>query len=387
MSAHTHEQTVAEVVAVLRRHARQVDAEARFPAEGMQALRDSGLLGLLVPRVYGGLGCGLDCLVRIAAELAGGCLSTALVWAMHCQQTDVVARHGSEELRAELLPRIAAGKEYLASVTTEAAKGGHLLTALTPLRTDDMLLRIERDAPVVTGGTAADGFLITMRAGEDAAPHEVSLVYASRDQVAVDVVGTWNPLGMRGTHSPGLKLSGGIPPGQVIGAPGEFRDIALESMIPLAHLGWSACWLGAARGLMRELVAAVRDRSWPVDLASDLLRERLARIRVDLELVSGYLFQVCTEVRQARADGRSLGGPAEQIHLNVLKVAASELTFRAADRMMQLAGLSRGYTGDSPVPVERVFRDLRSAALNNSNDRLLIAIGALVPMDRSVRLL
>jgi acyl-CoA dehydrogenase len=56
------------------------------------------------------------------------------------------------------------------------------------------------------------------------------------------------------------------------------------------------------------------------------------------------------------------------------------------DRMMQLAGLSGGYSGQSPIPLERVFRDLRSAALNYSNDRLWLANGTLVLLDRGVSL-
>jgi acyl-CoA dehydrogenase len=56
------------------------------------------------------------------------------------------------------------------------------------------------------------------------------------------------------------------------------------------------------------------------------------------------------------------------------------------DRLVQFAGLSRGYARNSPMPLERAFRDLRSASLNYSNDRLLTAIGSLQALDRPVRL-
>ncbi|MBS2966476.1 acyl-CoA/acyl-ACP dehydrogenase [Actinocrinis puniceicyclus] len=377
---------VAELTEILREQAAEADIEARLPEKSLAALRDSGLMGLLVPVEYGGLGGGLDDLVAIAMRLAGGCLSTAMVWAMHCQQVDAVIRHGQPRLHAELLPRIAAGEVYLASVTTEPRKGGHLLSASSPVQSTGTELTFERDAPVVTGGMAADGFLITMRAAEDAAAHEVTLIYADRDQMRIEVVGDWNPTGMRATDSRGLRLSGRVPEHSVVGEPGAFRTVALDSMIPLAHLGWSACWLGAARGVMRELTGALRNGSWTLDLGSELVRERLARVRVDLELVAGYLGQVRREVTAARRAGTSLQSPTAQIHLNVLKVAAAELTFQAADRLVQLTGLSRGYSRDAEIPVERVFRDLRSASLNYANDRLLGAIGSLVPLDRSVRL-
>jgi acyl-CoA dehydrogenase len=374
------------VLAVLREHAAEVDEQARFPTEGLAALRASGLLGLLVPTEHGGLGGDLGDLVDVAVELGGACVSTALIWSMHCQQVDVVVRHASPALRADLLPRIAAGTAYLASVTTERVKGGHLLSAQAPIRRDGDRLLVERDAPVVTGGVHADGFLVTMRADEDAQPTDVSMVYLDRAQVDLTETGEWDPMGMRATHSTGLKLSGTVPGSNVLGAPGRFRDVAVDSMMPLAHLGWSASWLGGARGALRGIVGGIRDRSWPVDLGSELARERLARIRIDLELVGGYLARVCEEVTACRSAGRGIADPAVQIHLNVLKVAAAELTFRAADGMVRFGGLGRGYARNAAVPVERVFRDLRSASLNYADDRLLTAIGTLLPMDRAVRL-
>jgi acyl-CoA dehydrogenase len=310
-----------------------------------------------------------------------------MIWTMHCQQVDAVVRMGGRSLREDLLPRVAAGKAYLASITSERVKGGHLLSAHAPIRHEGDELYLERDAPVVTGGADADGFLMTMRAAEDALPHQVSLVYAAREQVDVTYTGDWDPLGMRGTHSVALRLTGRVPPSQVIGEPAGFSTVAVESMIPLAHIGWSACWLGGARGALRDVVSEIRrPGGWAVDLDSELVRERLARVRVDLELVSGYLHQVCAEVMAARAAGRSLGDTATQIHLNVLKVAAAENTFRAVDRLVQFAGLSRGYARNSSMPLERTFRDLRSASLNYSNDRLLTAIGSLQALDRPVRL-
>lgn len=382
------------LVRLLAENAASVDRQARFPKENLDALRAAGYLGLLVPASYGGLGLGLPDLVEVARRLAGGCLSTAMIFAMHCQQVDVLVRHAAPRLREDLLARIAAGEVYLASVTTGKATGGHLLTADESLeRADpdgpqqgDALIRFRREAPVVTGGAHADGFLITMGDGAGQAEHAVSLVYADRADLAVDGAGPWNPLGMRATASGALTLTGTIRADQVVGPPGGFRAVALDSMIPVGHLAWSACWLGAAQAVFSALLRHLA-REGRTDLSSPLVRERIARIRVDLELVSAYLARVCEEVERGRARGARGDAPSFQIHLNSLKIAASELTYRAVDRMVQLAGLSLGYGVDSPLPLERALRDLRSAALNYSNDRLWTATGALCLLDRKVSLL
>ncbi|MGY0064944.1 acyl-CoA dehydrogenase family protein [Streptomyces sp. LZ34] len=379
---------LASALPVLRKHARGVDEEGIFPVQSLAALRDSGLMGLLVPVEHGGMGARLHTFVDTALQLASACLSTASAWAMHCQQVDVLARYGTEELRDAVLPRVAAGHLYIASVTTESAKGGHLLSASSPLTAEEGGLRISREAPVVTGGAHADSFLITMRADEDAQADDVLLVYAERSQLEIQESGSWNAMGMRGTHSLALRLEGRVPGTNVVGERGRFNAVAVESMVPLAHLGWSACWLGAARAAFAELVGhlTAAARKGRKDLSSDLLRERLGRIRLDLELVHAYLRKVCEEVEQARNKHESLNRPAIQIHLNSLKLAASELTFRAADRMVELAGLSAGYSKDSSLSLERTFRDLRSASINYSNDRLWVANGTLTLLDREVRL-
>jgi acyl-CoA dehydrogenase len=160
-------------------------------------------------------------------------------------------------------------------------------------------------------------------------------------------------------------------------------------MAPAGHLGWAACWLGGARAAYAGLLKTLRSpgRSGSIDLGSPLVAERLARIRLDLEAVSAYLHATLGEVAAARRAGASVGDNATQLHVNSLKVLAAELTFQAVDRMVQLGGLGLAYRRDSPLPLERVFRDLRSASLNYANDRLLVSNGALCLMDTAVTLL
>jgi acyl-CoA dehydrogenase len=301
----------------------------------------------------------------------------------------MVVRFASPALRATLLPRIAKGEVYLASVTSERESGGELLTSASALDRAGGQLVIDRDAPVVTGGDWADGFLITMRAAPDAPPSQISLVYADRSQLEIESRGEWNPLGMRATESVGLHLRGRVPGEQLVGTPGRFRQVAVDSLIPVGHIGWSAAWLGTARGALSRLVAALRSDRRPstIDTSSDLFAERLARARTDVEAVSAYLARVVDEVEDLRSRRESLDAPHVQIHLNTLKILASEQSFAAVDRVVQIAGLGLGYSKTSPLALERAFRDLRSAALNYSNDRLLRANGILQLIDREVRLL
>lgn len=377
---------VEAALPVLEACAAEADLTGRFPERSVASLRANGLMGLLVPAEWGGIGGHLGDLVRVAGRLGSACASTAMIWAMHSQQVDCVVRFGGQRLHKELLPRIASGEVYLASVTTEPGKGGHLLTGQAAVEEgEDEHLRFARDAPIVTGGSHAEGFLVTMRETPDAADHRVTLLYADRSQLAAEPTTSWDALGMRATESLGMRLRGSVPAHQVIGSPGNFKTVAVESMIPAGHLAWAAVWLGAARRALSDVLTMVRSRG--TSHQSDLRSERLSRARIDIELVAAYLGAVRDEVLAHRREGRSLSGTSTQIHLNNLKVIAAELTFRAASRLVQIAGLFSGYRREPSMPLERIFRDLRSASLNYSDDRLLTMNGALTLLDRDVTLL
>ena len=369
---------------VARDHVDRTDAEAAFPVEALQALRDTGLLGLLVDATYGGLGGSIGDLLTATSDLARADLSLAMIFTMHCQQVAAVARFAPEPLRSDLLAEIAAGRCYLASVTTEAGKGGDLLRSEAQLAAAGGRLLLDRHAPIVTGGKHADGYLVTMLDVRAEADHQVSLVFARRDQLAIRPTGDWQPLGMRASDSGALHLRGEVSTDQVIGEPGRFSDIVSSVFGPLAHLGWSAAWLGTASGALSRVVCAYRDgrARGKVNLDSELLLTRIASVRQRLEIVNALMWR-CADLVEREAN---LGHPRVQLLLNGLKVTASEECYAAVETLVELTGMQHGYLRGSPTRLERAMRDLRSASLNYHNDRLRLANGKLALLDREVSL-
>ncbi|GII66303.1 hypothetical protein Skr01_63880 [Sphaerisporangium krabiense] len=380
----TLDERLEHVAAVTAAHAARTDAEAAFPVEALAALRETRLLGLLVPSGEGGLGGDLDALLRAAERLGREDMSVAMIFAMHCQQVAAVVRYAKPSLRARLLPRIAAGDVYLGSVTTEAGKGGHLLSSASGLLEERDTMVIDRFAPIVTGGAHADGFLVTMRSPGASSDGQVSLVYAGREQLSLDQSGDWQPLGMRASHSVALRLSGHVPADQVVGEHGDFRAVAMSVFAPLAHLGWSACWLGTASGALARVLRLLRDPEGRRrhDLGSELLLTRLSRARQRLDTVHALLRHTAGTV----ATARDLSVPSVQLLLNALKITASEQCHAVVEDLIDVVGLRHGYLKDSPTALERALRDLRSAALNYSNDRLHLADGRLTLLNPEVTL-
>ena len=181
--------------------------------------------------------------------------------------------------------------------------------------------------------------------------------------------GTWDPLGMRGTCSPGFTVRATVPAEQVLGAP--FATVAAESMVPISHLLWSQLWLGIAtdafdraRAFVRALAA--QRPGEPVPAAA-----RLSHVLADLSLLRGEVGSALHDFGQMSAElGRPrLSTMAAALRFNALKLAASEQAPRVCQGALGVAGIV-GFKNDTPFSVGRHLRDTMSACLMVANERI-----------------
>jgi len=362
----------------VRQHASQIDVESRFPVENFEALGGAGLLGYFIPPALGGIGGDIMTFRRIAQVLGGECLSTALTWVMHAHQVAVLADHRSPQ-HESALEEIARDRKLLASVTTEFGKGGDILRAEAPLEPmDGDRWRLRRSAPVVSYGEQAEFYLVTMRAGEDRPTTDARLVLVRRGDGDIQVTGGWDAMGLRGTMSVPMEFDVEVPQDRAVGE--TFRHAALMTLIPAAQIGWTAAWFGAAREALRRFVRVQRSRQSEA-FRSDLFLTRLADLRLSLDLTESLLDRMARqldEMRDRGADLREYEEISYNLLINNLKIAGSRLSFSVVDGLIELGGMSYGYLRNDDAGLERVFRDLRSAALMFSNDRLLQANGRLI---------
>ena len=86
-------------------------------------------------------------------------------------------------------------------------------------------------------GAYADDLLTTLRRSPDAEPGDQVVALTHREQFTLEQIGTWDPMGMRGTCSPGYIVRATFPTEQVLPTP--FSTVATESMVPISHILWS----------------------------------------------------------------------------------------------------------------------------------------------------
>ncbi len=125
----------------------QVDRDSRFPTEAIEALRGAGALSAAVPESLGGSGASIEAIARCCYELARGCSSTAMVFAMHQIQVLTIARHleGSPWYES-YLRELQREQRLIASATSEVGTGGDMarsIAAVTP--SDDGRARVREE--------------------------------------------------------------------------------------------------------------------------------------------------------------------------------------------------------------------------------------------------
>ncbi len=357
-----------------------VDESGEFPIQSFNALRRGGLMGILIPKKYGGGGASLSLFSKICQIVGGACLSSGMLWAMHAQQTAILRDFANEALKKRILPRIASGEIYVVSVTSSKNNNQGVFTAESTITKEEGNISFERHAPTVSGAAHGDAFLITIR--ESADKPNLTFVYAEKDQVQIQVNPTWNSMGMRGTQSCEMSLKGSIPFDQLISPDGGFDRINQISMVPIGHVAWASTWLGAVKSSFIKSKKIIRSSSSKSRLNhnSDLFLEKVARIRMKLGIVDNYISEYIKKhlIMISSTDER---GKVQDIGLTIeannLKILSSELLCECVDELVQLMGVRDGYLKNSEIPLERLYRDIRSARLMINNFDLLTINGKL----------
>jgi acyl-CoA dehydrogenase len=365
---------VEKVVAVAATYAVAVDNESRFPGEAIAAARAERLLGVAVPRELGGEGAGIADIVDICYALGRACASTAMIYAMHQTKVACLVRHGKTSVWHQLLLRRLCNEQLLlASSTTEGQAGGDVRNSAAPIERNGSRITLERQATVISYGKAADGIVTTARRSADAASSDQVLVAFLKQDYTLEPVVGWNAFGMRGTCSEGFKLSASGSSDQML--PVSYDKIHAQTMMPVAHLLWSAAWAGIATAAVDRARAFVRKSAQRGGGALPPAATHLTRANATLRTLRSLIASSLQRFETASNDPAALESIDFQTGMNLLKVNASELAVSAVMSAMQTCGLS-GYRNDSEFSIGRHLRDILSSPVMISNDRILANIAA-----------
>ena len=360
------------VAAVAAKHAAAVDHDFRVPAEAIAAARAERLLGAAIPSEFGGEGASIGDMVDVCYTLGRACASTAMIFAMHQTKVACIVRHGRGSAWHQRLMRHIAGEQLLlASSTTEGNRGGDLRNSAAPIETHEGRIKLERMATVISYGEVADGIVTTARRSPDAASgDQVLVVFLKNDYTLERQIG-WDALGMRGTASSGYKLIAAGVSEQIL--PASYDEILAHTMMPVAHLAWSAAWAGIAAAAVDRARAFVRKAAHRADATMPPGAAHLTRAGASMRTLRSVIGGAVQRFELA-VDPGALELVDFQTGMNLLKVQASELAVTTVMSAMQACGLS-GYRNDGEFSVGRHLRDVLSSPIMISNDRIIANVG------------
>jgi acyl-CoA dehydrogenase len=330
------------------------DEAHEFPWDFYEALAAGGWVGIAIPEQYGGGGQGIAeasvMLEEIAASGAAmnGCSAVHLsIFGM-----EPVRRHGSPELAAEVLPRVAAGDLHVAfgvtepdagtdttSIRTRAVRdgdeyvvhGAKVWTTKAPL--SEMCLLLVRTTPREECAKPTDGMTLL-------------LVDLQRPEVDIRPI---PKLGRNAVVSCEVRYDGlRVPVSRRIGEEGKGFTYLLDGLNPERILIASEA-LGIGRAAMRRAVEYGRERvvfGRPIGQNQGLAFP-LAEAHMRLHAAELAIREAAWQFDQGIPCGESA---------NTAKFLAAEAAFFACDRAMQTHG-GMGYARE--YHVERYWREAR----------------------------
>jgi butyryl-CoA dehydrogenase len=381
--------------------ARQMDEEGRIPETLLAKLRESGFFGLSFPEQYGGLGADTVTYALVVEELAHASAGVCIMVTVH-NSVGVypVAMFGSDELKAEYLPRMAAGEvasfcisepnagsdaaslrcsaqRFLpplmdgthgtgAFCLSEPEMGSDTASLRCSARRDGDRYILDGSKSWVTNGERAAFYVVLARTPGTSDHRSIHAFLVPRDSAGLSVSKTEDKMGLRASDTVTLDLDGvAVPVNHRLGAEGQGFKIAMTALDG-GRIGVAFQALGIGRACLEETIkyAKVREQFGAPLASQPVVQNMIANMGTDLD--AGRLLGL----RAAWLKDQKLPFTKESA---MAKLFATEAAGRAADLALQIHG-GYGYVKD--YPVERYYRDVRVTRIYEGTSevqRLVIA--------------
>lgn len=340
-----------------------VIANDRIPDDLLDEMREMGLFGLTMPEEYGGSGMNVPQYVETIRVLSYALPAyrsiTSINLGMVCS---ALKNSGTEEQKAEWLPRLAAG-EIACFGLTEPGSGSDSAAMATTARKDGNGYVLNGSKRYITNAPHAKLGLIMARTSQEALPRNahVSAFLVPMDSPGISVGKPDRKMGQSGSHIADIYLDDVKLPGDALlgGEEGKGFATAMQSL-DNGRLSVGAASAGYAQ---RILDTALR-------YASE--RKAFGEPIANFQLIQAMLADSRAEIYAAECMLRDASEKADKgkaiIECASAKMFASEMCNRVADRCVQIHG-GAGYLAE--YEAERFYRDSRIYTIYEGTTQIL----------------
>jgi short-chain 2-methylacyl-CoA dehydrogenase len=345
--------------------AEELDREKRFPYEIVAKLGELGLMGIPYPEEYGGGGADNLSYAIAIEELARVDSSVAITVAAHTSLgTWPIYAFGSEEQRAEWMPRLCSGERLGAFGLTEPEAGSDAgntrtraeLDGDTQSGTGEWVINGAKQF-ITNSGTDISGFVtITARTGED----EVSNLLVPNGTPGYEVGEPYRKMGWNASDTRPLSFEDcRVPEDNLVGPRGQGFKQFLQTLDG-GRIGVSAMGVGLAQGALDEALAYAKERvafGQPIS-KYQAIQVKLADLSTEIEAARLLTYKAAIE----KDLGRNFSLTAAQA-----KLKTGRLAVRATEEAVQIHG---GYGYIEEYPVCRFYRDAKILTIGEGTDEV-----------------
>ena len=359
-----------DMLARFDQRAATYDHDNTFFHEDWEELRQSGYLLAAVPTDMGGAGLRLDEVARLQSRLAYFAAPTALAVNMHIYWTGLAAdllRSGDESCRW-ILDKAAAG-EVFAAIHGEAGNDIPLLLSSSTAQRVEGGWRI--NGHKIFGSLSPVWTYAGFHAMDSSDPSGPRIVhgFVPRSSAGLEIIETWDTLGMRATQSHDTVLHDVFVPDALcpLVCPAGFAGAGMFHLNVFAWglLGFAAVYLGAARRAFDITIERMPQRT-SVAMTRSMahhpeVQHNVAEMRIALDAADALLERTCGDwaAGAAHADW--------PVRLVGTRYFVIDRAFDVVDRAMDLSGGSAAFKRNR---LEQIFRDVRMGRFHPGNTML-----------------
>ncbi|WP_079125981.1 acyl-CoA dehydrogenase [Streptomyces sp. ERV7] len=347
--------------------AAEVDEEARFPQEALDALVANDLHAVHVPEEYGGAGADALATVIVIEEVARVCASSSLIPAVNKLGSLPVILSGSEELKKKYLGPLAKGDGMFSYCLSEPDAGSDAAGMKTRAVRDGDFWVLNGVKRWITNAGVSDYYTVMAVTDPEKRSKGISAFVVEKSDPGVSFGAPEKKLGIKGSPTREVYLDNvRIPADRMIGEEGTGFATAMKTL-DHTRITIAAQALGIAQGALDYAKGYVKERKQFGKPIAEFqgIQFMLADMAMKISAARALTYQAAAASERGDADLTYLGAAA--------KCFASDVAMEATTDAVQLLG-GYGYTRD--YPVERMMRDAKITQIyegTNQVQRIVMA--------------
>ena len=331
--------------------AADIDKEHRFPVETVEKMAKYGMMGIPLPKEYGGAAGDEVAYAITVEELARVCGSTAVIVSAHTSLCCwPIYKFGTEDQKKKYLPDLLAGKTLGAFGLTEPNAGTDAAGQQTRADLDGDEYVLNGAKVFITNGGYADIFVVMAMTDKSKGTRGgISAFIVEKGDPGFSIGKTEDKMGIHGSSTTELIFQNcRIPKDRLLAKVGQGFKVAM-STLDGGRIGIASQALGLAQGAFDVTVEYMKSRKQFGRRLSQFqaLQFEMAEMKTRIEAARLLVYKAAF-LEDAGADYGEAAAMA--------KLFAAETAMAVTTKCVQFHG-GYGYTAD--YPVERMMRDAK----------------------------